>query len=122
MRYLIILLICLRIVSIVCMPKEKPTLKISRKAEVNRYAHPYYFYWDKRCWGKALDCLNDLRKDKRVVVAHMKIGWGNYENTGREAHAWVEYTLRENGKDHTIAYDPTFDKLLTDSIPITNWR
>jgi len=57
----------------------------------------------KECWVRALDTLNQIRKDKDIKNPSMMIG--TKQNIG---HAWIRY--EKNGKVYN--YDPAFGKFI----------
>lgn len=58
---------------------------------------------NKTCWVRALDTLNEIRKDKDIKNPSMILG--KAQNTG---HAWIRY--EKNGKVYN--YDPAFGKFI----------
>lgn len=72
-------------------------------------------YWrvnkmPKRCWINSLEMLNKIKNDPNIVGATHCTG---YIDKSLEGHSWIEYGIKtENGIKH-IAYDPTFDRIIT---------
>lgn len=66
------------------------------------------FFWDDVCWGRALDKLNLMRKDRNIQFVRAVVGSIKYREGELKNHVYIEYI-----KDNVVyGYCPQTNKVV----------